>query len=141
VAVLAPAISVLISCGRSSSTPAPTAPTIRSFTGNNNGSVASGTSVTLSWTVSNATSVAIAGVDGITGASTKLTLGAGDTVAVTPADTTTYTLTATNLVGGTTAKYAIQVNNVASNLNCTTGGTLYTVGTGSTVVKVASAAN
>jgi hypothetical protein len=143
-AVLAGAISLLVSgCGGGSGSTAtpPAEPTVTSFTGNNTGSVASGASVALSWTVTNATSVAITGVNGVTGTSTAVTVGSGTTVTVNPVDTTTYTLTATNSVGSAMAKYSVTVNNVTAANNCTSGGTSYTLGTGSTVVEVASAAN
>ena len=141
------AVSVLTSgCGgggtKTMTAPPPvTVPTITSFTASAN-AVSSGGSSTLSWTVSSsATSIGITGVNQVTGASAALTLGANTTLAVAPTETTTYTLTATDSAGSSTAKTSISVNNVASNLNCTSGGTLYTVGTGTTVVKVASAAN
>lgn len=140
-AALGASITLLASgCGGSSnSTPTPV-PTITAFTASAS-SINSGGSSSLSWTVSNATSIAITGVNQVTGASAALTLGSGTSVSVSPAETTTYTLTATDATGNSTAKTAVAVNNVASTLNCTTGGTLYTVGSGTTTVNVAVAAN
>lgn len=141
--VLMAAISVLASgCGGGGTkTPPVTVPTITSFAASES-AINSGGNSTLSWTVSsNATSIGITGVNEVTGASAALTLGAVTSIAVSPTETTTYTLTANDSAGSSTAKVSVAVNNVASNLNCTAGGTLYTVGTGPTVVKVASAAN
>lgn len=61
--------------------------------------IASGGSSTLSWSVSAATSLAISGIGTVTGASTV----------VSPAQTTTYTLTATNSGGSATAQATVTV--------------------------------
>jgi hypothetical protein len=144
IALLA-AISMMVSgCssggGSGSSTPAPTAPVVTSFSASTN-SISSGGSTTLSWTVTDSTTITISGVNCVTGASSTVTLGSGTTVSVSPVETTSYTLTATNTVGSTTAKTTITVNGTVVATNCTTAGTLYTAGTGSTIVRVASAAN
>jgi len=64
--------------------------------------ITTGKSATLSWSVTNATSVAISGVNGA--------LGLTGSVPVSPAVTTTYTLTATNAVGTSTANVTVVVN-------------------------------
>ncbi len=64
--------------------------------------ITAGKSTTLSWSVTNATSVMISGVNG--------TLGNTGSVPVTPTATTTYTLTATNAVGSSTATVTVVVN-------------------------------
>ena len=61
--------------------------------------IASGASSTLSWSVSGATSLSIGGIGAVSGTST----------AVSPAQTTTYTLTATNSGGSTTAQATVTV--------------------------------
>jgi hypothetical protein len=80
--------------------PPPPAPVISSFTVSPN-SVVAGSSGTLAWTVSNATTLSIdQGVGVVTGLTSK---------SVSPAATTTYTLTATNAGGSTTAKATLTV--------------------------------
>lgn len=74
------------------------APTITAF-GATPSTIASGQSSTLSWTVSNATSLSIAGIGAVTGSSRS----------VAPTATTTYTLTATNSNGSTTASATVTV--------------------------------
>ncbi len=74
------------------------APTIASFTASP-ASIQSGQSSTLSWSVSNATSLSIAGIGAVTGTSRS----------VSPTSTTTYTLTATNSNGSTTANATVTV--------------------------------
>ena len=141
--VLLASISVLASgCGGGGGTSSmlPVAPVITSFTASSN-SISSGGSSTLSWTVANATTITIGGVNGVTGATSTVTVGSGTTASVSPAETTTYTLTASGVNGIITAKLTITVNGTVVATNCTTAGTLYTVGTGSTVVRIASAAN
>jgi hypothetical protein len=64
--------------------------------------ITSGKSTTLSWSVTNATSVVISGVNG--------TLGLTGSVPVSPTMTTTYTLTASNALGSTTAMVTVVVN-------------------------------
>lgn len=79
-------------------------PTIRSF-GASPAVVNPGGSSLLSWSVDGATSLSIApDVEGVTGSS----------VTVTPSGTTTYTLTATNAHGSSTASTTVTVQPVAS---------------------------
>ena len=77
------------------------APTIASFTANPT-SITSGTSSTLSWTVTGATSIAIT-------PGTFTSTSATGSTSVSPTATTTYTLTATNAVGSTTATLSVTV--------------------------------
>jgi hypothetical protein len=75
-------------------------PSISSFTATSQ-SVSSGTQVTLSWNVSGASYLIVSpGVDAIRGSS----------VIVTPSQSTTYTLYATNAFGRTTATINITVH-------------------------------
>lgn len=95
---------VASACGGGStgdpSPPPTTAPVISSFTATPT-SITSGSSSTLSWSVSGASSLSIdQGVGTVTAASTS----------VSPSTTTTYTLTATNVGGSTTASATITVN-------------------------------
>lgn len=76
-------------------------PTINSFTANP-ATILAGESSTLTWNVSNATTVTI---DQGIGSVSKTT----GTKSVTPADTTTYTLTATNTAGSRTATCVVTV--------------------------------
>jgi uncharacterized protein YceK len=96
----------LSGCGSVSSTNSPTGkgsvPTITSFTANP-ASITSGTSSTLSWAASGATSVAIT-----PGAFTS-TSASGST-SLSPTATTTYTLTATNAAGSSTSTATVTVN-------------------------------
>ncbi len=101
-------VAALTSCG---STPgaggaAAPAPAVTSFTASPT-SVASGASTTLSWTTTNATTIAIA-----PGTFTSSS-GSGSTI-VKPSATTTYTLTATNAGGSTTARVTVAVQSPAS---------------------------
>jgi hypothetical protein len=85
--------------GSGSGTPPPALPVICNFavTPSN---VQSGQSVTLSWSVTGATTVSIApGIGTVSGTSTM----------VTPSSTTTYTLTATNAAGSTLATTTVTV--------------------------------
>ena len=79
--------------------PQGTAPTIASFTSSAS-SVSSGSSATLSWSVSGASYVII---------SPQLGAVRGTSVSVSPGRTTTYTLYATNQYGRTTASVAVNV--------------------------------
>ena len=79
-----------------------TAPTISSFTSNPS-SITTGQSTTLSWNVSGATSLSISSIGSVTGLSSKV---------VTPSATTTYTLTATNATGSSSAVTTVTVNPV-----------------------------
>ena len=84
----------------SSTVPQGTAPAIASFTASSS-SVSAGQSVTLSWSVSGASYVIISpGPGALRGTSTKIT----------PTQTTTYTLYATNQYGRTTATVTVTVN-------------------------------
>lgn len=76
------------------------APVISSFTASPT-SVVPGQSALLAWNVSGATSVSIAGVGDVTGLSSKV---------VTPNQTTTYVLTATNGNGSTTSQVTVNVS-------------------------------
>jgi hypothetical protein len=141
--VLFAAISVMTSgCGggKTASAPVVPAPIISSFTAASN-SINSGSSTTLSWSVSNATLITIGGVGEVTGNPSSVAVGAGSSASVSPTETTTYTLTASGTSGIITAKTTITVNEVVAATNCTKAGTLFTVGSGTTVVKVATAAN
>jgi hypothetical protein len=82
-----------------SNLPAGTAPSIASFTASQ-GSVTSGTSVTLSWDVSNAGYVIVSPHAGAV---------RGTSVTVNPTQTTTYKLYATNAYGRTTATVTVNV--------------------------------
>jgi hypothetical protein len=75
-------------CGGGGSAPPASAPTIQSFTASST-SIMAGQEVTLSWSVTGAMSVELSGVSSVSGTS----------AIVTPAETTTYTLTATNAAG------------------------------------------
>jgi chitodextrinase len=80
--------------------PASSGPVISSFTATPS-SASPGQPVTLSWTVSGATAIAIDnGIGDVT---------ARPSITVTPAGTTTYTLTATNLTGTSTAAATVSV--------------------------------
>lgn len=82
-------------------TPAPASalPQIASFTASSP-SITNGQSVTLSWTITGATSLSLApGVGAVTGSS----------ITVRPTATTDYVLTATNAVGSTTATVRVEV--------------------------------
>ncbi len=81
--------------------PVPVAPSISSFTVNSS-TISAGQSVTLSWSVSNATSLQInPGSLNVTGTSS---------VVVTPSVSTTYTLTSSNSVGSVSKSLSIVVN-------------------------------
>ena len=82
------------------------APTITSFTASPS-SIQSGQSSTLSWSVSNATTLSIAGIGTVTGTSRS----------VSPTTTTTYTLTATNATGSTTATATVTVSSTSTSLH------------------------
>jgi N-acetylneuraminic acid mutarotase len=101
----------------------PTVPVISSFTATP-GNIKPGTASTLAWSVTGATSLSIdQAIGAVTGSSTP----------VTPAATTTYTLTATNGAGSNTGTATVTVSSVASlALNCGT------VAAGSTLTLTAS---
>jgi hypothetical protein len=88
-------VIVLAACGGGSGNgsppPPPSAPTITNFTANPN-NIMSGQSASLAWQVIGATSIQISNI--------TATLSApSSSIVVLPAETTTYTLTATNAVG------------------------------------------
>lgn len=119
----------LTSCGGSTSNPDPTttipetgsAPTIASFTANS-ASIKSGSSSTLSWTTTGATSIAIT-------PGTFTSTSANGSTSVSPTSTTTYTLAATNAAGATksTATVTVTAADAGGPLTITTtsspGGT------------------
>ena len=75
-------------------------PTIASFTANP-ANITSGQSSSLTWNVSGATSITISGIGDVTGLSSK---------PVSPSATTSYTLTATNAGGTSTASITVTVS-------------------------------
>ncbi|MBI4907523.1 MAG: hypothetical protein HY820_28110 [Acidobacteria bacterium] len=81
------------------STGNPSLPVISSFTASP-ASVQAGQSVTLNWSVSNATALSIAPAPGVV---------TGNFVSVTPTATTTYTLTASNSAGSATASATVTI--------------------------------
>ena len=85
--------------------PTPTAPIINSFLANPL-TITVGESSTLSWSVTDATTVTIDNGVG--------TVALISTATVTPTTTTTYTLTATNTAGSVTATKTVTVNPVAT---------------------------
>jgi hypothetical protein len=87
------------------SVPATSLPVVNSFTASPS-SVIAGSAVVLSWDVSNATSVSIAPGVG--------TFASSGTTLVSPAASTTYTLTATNAAGTTTAMTQVTVSGTPS---------------------------
>ena len=120
-------LGFLVACGGGGETaaPAPPVPVISTFAATP-AAIATGASSTLSWTVTGATSLSIdGGIGAVTGSSRT----------VSPAATTTYTLTATNANGSATRQTTVTVTTVdtqapsvptglaASNLT-TTGVTL-----------------
>jgi hypothetical protein len=97
-------------------------PTISSFTASPT-SIISGSSSTLSWTVSNATSLSInQGIGAVT----------GTTRSVSPTTTTTYTLTATNASGSVTSTATITVS-VPPTVNISAAPTTINQGQSSTL--------
>jgi hypothetical protein len=92
------------------STKATPGPTINFFTATP-AAISGGQSSTLSYSVTGATSVTIGGI------TTTLNAVTGS-VPVSPTTTTTYTLTATNAFGSTTAPVTVVVNNVVSLQYC-----------------------
>jgi len=98
-----------LGCGGGSKTtspgnpPTPSVPVIQSFSAAPS-SVAQGQSSILSWSVTGATSLAISGVGSVSGSS----------YSVTPASTTTYTLTASNAAGNATRSTTVTVGGVGA---------------------------
>jgi hypothetical protein len=107
----------------------PGKPTINTF-GANPTSIASGSSSTLAWTTSGATTIAIT-------PGTFTSTSANGSTNVSPAATTTYTLTATNAAGSTTATAKVTVTASGGPLAITTtscpGGTQGAAYTGCTI--------
>ena len=106
----------LVMLGSCSSSSSPSgngsAPTISSFSANPS-SINPGSSSTLSWSTTGATSIAI------TPGTFTSTLSTGST-SVTPTASTTYTLTATNTAGSTTATTTVTVTGSTGSLTITT---------------------
>jgi hypothetical protein len=106
----------LVGCGSKSSSTSPSGtsvvPMISTFTANPT-SVSSGTSSTLSWAASGATSIAIT-------PGTFTSASASGSTSVNPTATTTYTLTATNAAGSTTSTAQIYVTTAGGSLAITT---------------------
>lgn len=122
---------ILESCSSSSSRSGNgSAPTITSFTANP-ASIKSGTSSTLSWSTTGASSISIS-------PGTFTSTSATGSTSVSPTATTTYTLTATNSAGSTTATTTVTVTGSGSSLTITTtscpNGTQGTAYTGCTIV-------
>ena len=129
----------LASCGGSTSNPDSTstvpgrdsAPTVTSFTANP-ASIKSGSSSTLSWATTGATTIAIT-------PGTLTSTSAGGSTSVSPSSTTTYTLAATNASGSTTATAIVTVSAAGAGgpLTITTtscpGGTQGTAYAGCTI--------
>ena len=109
-------IAVLVFIAGCSGT-SPTAPIINSFSANPS-TITSGESSTLSWSVTDATSVTINDIGSV-----ALT----GTTAVNPTTTTTYTLIATNIAGSVTAQTTVTVSSaltITYNGNGNTAGTV-----------------
>lgn len=96
-----PLVGVTKQCQVASGTTPPqvTAPTIASFSALP-GSIIAGNSATLSWSVTNATSVSIDGIGTVSGSNRT----------VSPSQTTTYTLRAANTAGTTTRATTVTVS-------------------------------
>ncbi|MBM3118089.1 MAG: hypothetical protein FJ006_00800 [Chloroflexi bacterium] len=99
------ATAQVIVSGAPSPPPSPSLPVVNSFTASPP-SITVGGSATLSWNVSNATSVTIDQGVGVVASS--------GTTSVFPAATTTYTLTAANAAGSTTASAQVVVSGAPS---------------------------
>jgi fibronectin type 3 domain-containing protein len=113
-----------------SATPALAKPTITSFTASP-ASISSGSSSTLSWAATGATSIAIT-------PGTFTSTSASGSTSVSPTATTTYTLTATNASGSVTATAKVTVAASGGPLSITTtscpGGTQLAAYAGCTIV-------
>jgi hypothetical protein len=107
---------VLLGCGGGTTTPLSPPPTIQSFTASAT-SIMAGQPVTLTWSVTGATSVAISGVSAVSGNSTV----------VTPPQTTSYTLDASNSGGNASQSLTITVQQGtalgSANINAAQPGT------------------
>jgi hypothetical protein len=95
-----------------SPSPASGLPTINSFTASAT-SITAGQPVTLTWSISGATSSQLSGV----------TTAASSPVTIYPSASTTYTLTATNSVGSTASSIAITVTGTTQIASATIGST------------------
>jgi Glycosyl hydrolase family 79 C-terminal beta domain len=91
-------LSCLSGCSSGRHIPPTPLPTIESFTASS-ASIIAGQDVTLSWSVTGASSLELSGVSSVSGTS----------AIVTPAETTTYTLTATNAAGSANRSATITV--------------------------------
>jgi len=107
----------------------PSKPTISSFTASPT-SITSGSSSTLSWVTSGATTIAIT-------PGTFTSTAASGSTSVSPTATTTYTLTATNAAGSATATATVTITAAGGALSITTtscpGGTQATSYAGCTI--------
>ena len=111
------AIAVLVFIAGCSGTP-PAVPLINSFSADPS-TITAGESSTLSWSVTDATSVTIDHAIG--------TVALSGTTAVNPTTTTTYTLTATNTAGSVTATTTVMLSSLLTityNGNGSTAGTV-----------------
>src|ERR1022692_3193642 len=95
-------IMILTGCGSTAPAGKGSVPAISSFTANPT-SINSGSSSTLSWTATGATTIAI------TPGTITSTSASGSTT-MSPTATTTYTLTATNASGSSTSSLTLTVN-------------------------------
>jgi hypothetical protein len=93
-------VVALVTVYTSANVPQGSAPTISSFTASTSNPVAAGTAITLSWSGSGASYYIV---------SPQIGAVRGTTAVVTPAQTTTYTLYATNQFGRTTATLIVTV--------------------------------
>jgi hypothetical protein len=95
----------LVGCGSTPPAGKGSVPAISSFTANPT-TINSGTSSTLSWAATGATTIAIT-------PGTFTSTSASGSTSMRPTVTTTYTLTATNVAGSTTSTLAITVNGIS----------------------------
>ncbi len=100
-------------------------PVISSFTAGP-ATILSGGSSTLSWAVSNATSLSISGIGTVTGTSKS----------VSPTQTTSYTLTATNTSGSTTAQTTVTVSTATASITHAQSTGATTPSTGATSLSI-----
>jgi hypothetical protein len=130
----------LVSCGSTSPTGKGTAPTITSFAANPT-SINPGTSSTLSWAATGATTIAIT-------PGTFTSKSASGSTSMSPTATTTYTLTATNASGSTASTLTVTVitaskptiNSFTANPTSITSGSSSTLSwatTGATSLAIA----
>ena len=102
-------------------------PVISSFTASP-ATILAGGSSTLSWSVTNATSLSISGIGTVTGTSKS----------VSPTQTTTYTLTATNISGSSTAQTTVTISTATASITHiqTTGASTSASGASSLSVTI-----